>query len=303
MLDFDAEWAALQEARRKPACSAKWDEKAPRYDSKDARNRYAEDFLALARLEPGESVFDMGCGTGALAVPAALAGHGVIGADFSGGMVAKMRENMAYRAVPEVSPAQAASGVCGIAPVLMSWEDDWRAFGIEENMVDVAFASRSVAVCDLRDALRKLTAVARKRCCITMATSTSPRVDPQVLAAIGVPASPTRDYLYAFGMLAQAGFEPHVSFIHSPRKDTFASREAALRDFTEMIEVGAAGLDAQGIRAARMRLEAWIDDHMTENPEVGKPDKKGVPQGALMLDYIRVVPWAFLSWDVRGGKL
>ena len=36
------------------------------------------------------NVFDMGCGTGALAVPLGLAGHKVVAADFSRGMLDRM---------------------------------------------------------------------------------------------------------------------------------------------------------------------------------------------------------------------
>ena len=48
-------------------------------------------------MQPGETVFDMGCGTGTLAAEMATSGHKVIAADFSSGMLAKLRENMALR--------------------------------------------------------------------------------------------------------------------------------------------------------------------------------------------------------------
>lgn len=315
MLDFDAAWAELHGLRARPACSARWNKKAARYDSKDAKNLYARDFLKLAQVQPGETVFDMGCGTGALAVPLACAGHGVIAADFSSGMLGKMAENMAQHGVAplelstfEVAQEQegAASAhvgepfvPAGIAALEMSWEDAWESHGLRENMVDVAFASRSIAVEDLRSALSKLTRIARRMCCVTMATASSPRIDPEILRAIGVEAGLTRDYLYAFGMLAQAGFEPSVSFIHSKRKDTFDSLEDAREDFGRMIELGAPDLTPDESRAAYENLAAWLDAHVVENPEAGKPDKKGLAQGCLTLDFERVISWAFISWDAR----
>ena len=33
------------------------------------------------------------------------------------------------------------------------------------------------------------------------------------------------------------------------------------------------------------------------------PDKKGYPQGPLTLDYQRIVPWAFISWNAKDGQL
>lgn len=351
MLDFDAEWKRLQAERSKPDDIARWNKRSARYDTKDARNLYAEEFLALARIKPGETVFDMGCGTGALAMPLAASGHRVIAADFSDGMLEKLHENMGLRGVtklgleafdeqtpyeeaasengateaakaslarkmatsgnpasttsatPPAPVAAPATSTSGVAPVLMSWEDDWSAYGLRENMVDVAFASRSIAVADLRPALAKLSRIARRRCCVTMATGTSPRVDPAILEAIDVPVSPSRDFVYAFGLLAQAGFEPEVRYIHSPRKDTFTSPEDALEDFSAMIAIGSPALSAAEAEAARSRLRAWLDAHLVDNPEAGKPDKKGLPQGALTLDRVRIIPWAFISWDAKAATL
>lgn len=304
MLDFDTEWNLYQERRVAPVDSAQWSKRSARYDSTDARNLYAEDFIALSNMQPGETVFDMGCGTGTIAAPLAANGHGVIAADFSDGMLHKLHENMTARGIAVVDVAAAAVGGKGcVAPILMSWEDDWSSFGLTDNMVDVAIASRSISVYNLREALAKLCAIARRRCCITMTTGASPRVDPSVLAAIDAPAELGRDFVYAFGMLAQGGFEPEVRYIHSKRKDTFESFEAALNDFANMIDIGCPNIEADERAAAVERLAAWLESHVVENPDAGKPDKKGIPQGALMLDYERTVPWAFISWNPTLGAL
>lgn len=307
MLDFDSEWERLQRLRARPDNAQHWDQRAPRFDTRDAKNLYAEAFIDLMGIKPRESVFDMGCGTGALAAPLAEAGHGVIAADFSAGMQAKLRENMALRGLCELAPdnftAQDAAPA-GIAPLHMSWEDNWERFGLREGMVDVAIASRSIAVADLRAALGKLNDIARRRCCITLTTGTSPRVDPAILKAIGVPLSPSRDFIYAFGILAQAGLEPDVRYIHSPRKDTFDSLEEAFDDFSAMIRLGSE--EAEGAfdeQAARARLRAWLEQHVVANSEAGVPDKKGVAQKALTLDSPRIISWAFISWNTVRGAL
>ena len=315
MLDFDEEWKRQQARRPQPDDALGWNKRAPRYDSRDARNLYAEEFIARAGIAPGETAFDMGCGTGSLAVPLAEAGHRVIAADFSEGMLAKLKENARIHGVEalELDKVEADGDRDDGAPergrieaLHMSWEDDWSAFGLADGMADVAIASRSIAVADLRAALYKLNRIARRRCCITMATGTSPRVDPAVLADIGVPASPSRDFVYAFGLLAQAGFEPDVSYIHSSRTDTFPDRETAFDDFSRMVAIGADAAflaDEEAMRAARERLSAWLDAHLADNPNAGMPDKKGVPQGALMLDFTRTVSWAFLSWNPHAATL
>ena len=289
MIDFGAAWLDLQKTRRRPACSTHWNKRAARYDTKDAKNLYALEFIEKAAIENGDSILDMGCGTGALAIPLAQAGHSIIAADFSEGMLEKLAENMDIH------------GIDSIKPVLMSWEDDWTSFGVTENCVDTVVASRSIAVEDLEAAIKKMCSVARKRCCITMATETTPRVDPAILKAIDVPQDPSRDFIYAFGILAEHGFEPAVSYIHSSRKDTFNTHEEILEDFTAMIEIGSPHLSEEEFDAAVQRLDAWITKHTVVNPEAGKLDKKGFPQGAYTLDHNRVISWAFISWDAKKG--
>ena len=136
-----------------------------------------------------------------------------------------------------------------------------------------------------------------------MTTGTSPRVDARVLAELGVDAALNRDYIYAFGLLAQAGFEPEVRYIHSSRKDSFESEGDAFGDFSQMIDIGAPNLSETERLQAQANLREWLAEHLVDNPEAGMPDKKGYPQGPLTLDYQRIVPWAFISWNAKGGQL
>ncbi len=191
--DWNEEWKELQKVRRHADDAAFWDKRSATFTTKDAPNLYVEKFLGYADIRPGETVFDMGCGTGALAVPLGEAGHKVVAADFSQGMLDQMQARLNE------------AGVRTVFPKLMSWEDDWPAFGVREGMTDVAVASRSIATADLRDALLRLTEVARRRVCITLATGSSPRVDERILAAVGLPSVLGRDYLYAFNILAAEG--------------------------------------------------------------------------------------------------
>ena len=158
-MDWNEEWKELQKVRRHADDAAFWDKRSATFTTKDAPNLYVEKFLEYAGIRPGETVFDMGCGTGALAVPLGEAGHKVVAADFSQGMLDQMQSRLDE------------AGVRTVFPKLMSWEDDWPAFGVREGMTDVAVASRSIATADLRDALLRLTEVARRRVCITLALS------------------------------------------------------------------------------------------------------------------------------------
>ena len=137
--DWNEEWKELQKARRAADDASHWDKRAATFGSKDAPNPYVERFLKLAAIRPGESVLDMGCGTGALSMPLGAAGHLVVAADFSRGMLGVLEGELAER------------GIASVTPKLMSWEDDWAAHGVLPGSVDVAVASRSIATADLKD--------------------------------------------------------------------------------------------------------------------------------------------------------
>ena len=283
--DWNEEWKRLQIARRKADNSAYWDKRSKTFSTKDAPNAYVDRFLELARIEPGETVFDMGCGTGALSIPLGREGHKVVAADFSQGMLDILDGELAE------------NGIATVFPKLMSWEDDWEAHGVREGMTDVAIASRSIAVSDMKAALMRLTSVARRRVCITLSTGSSPRMDERILSDIGVKNEFGNDFLYAFNILVGEGIMPEVSYIKSTRTDTFESFDDAYDGFSRMVLDAVTDKESPETSAALDRLRTWTEQHLVANPEAGEPDKKGVPQKPFKLDCTRIVTWAFLAWD------
>lgn len=285
--DWNEEWKRLQRIRRKRDDSQFWNKRSKNFSSKDIPNPYVERFLALADIQPGESVLDMGCGTGGLAVPLALDGHPVIAADFSQGML------------DEMGKRTAAADAHGIDARLVAWDDDWAAAGLTPNSVDVAFASRSIATSDMRAALAKLTAAARRRCCITLSTGCSPRMDARILAACGVRNTHGNDYQYAWNILVNDGFEPTVGYIRSIRKDTFDSLDEACTDFGRMIDDTIDARNAASIAAAKARMRSWLQENLVANESVGEQDKKGIAEKSLRLKEPRIIVWAFIAWSTE----
>lgn len=273
--DWNAEWKALQSARRHADDAAIWDEKAKTYPvNHGSHTDYVERFLELAAIQPGETVLDMGCGTGALATPLAQSGCKVIARDFSRGMLDAMVEDQRSLGVENVDVRQ------------MSWSDDWVSFGLADKSVDVALASRSIVTNDLHASLMKLDRVARRRVCITLPCGPSPKIDERLLVAAGLSRKLGRDFLYAFNMLAQMGINPTVAYIPSSRMEIFGSHEEALDGFSGIVRDAAAHLvTPDEMDAALARLRTWLDENLECDDRGWRLSEDGK------------VTWAFLAWQ------
>lgn len=288
--DWNEEWKRLQRIRRRADDAQFWNKRSKSFDSKDAPSPYVRAFIDLVDVAPGSRVLDMGCGTGSLAVPLALAGNRVIAADFSDGMLAETKRRIE------------ATGAAGVEPVLLAWDDDWEAAGIGENSVDVAFASRSIATADLAGALAKLTRAARVKCAATLTLGASPRMDPRVLAAVGVRNLHGSDFQYAWNILFNAGYAPTAAYIDSLRKDTYDSREEARADFDRMLSDVIDPRRTAELAQAREKLEDWLDAELVPNETAGRINEKGRAEGRLKIAHPRTIRWGFLSWKPEPAR-
>lgn len=284
--DWNGEWKELQRRRRPPDNAEYWDKRAATFRTKDAPSAYTDQFLDFADICPDETILDMGCGNGALALPLASEGHRVVAADFSRGMLDDLAQKASARNV-----------LNRIELTHLSWEDDWGNAGLGGNSVDVALASRSIATADLAASLAKLSTVARRKACVTLAAGPSPHVDPNVLAALGLPAPKSHDYLYAMLVLTQMGYLPELRFIESNRVRTYTDEAEALANITAMIEKFATReADARMIKTALEQLPGWLEDNLVPNEHAGADDGHGGIEKPWRLREPRPVLWAFLSW-------
>ena len=273
--DWNEEWKALQSARRHADDASVWDEKAKTFPVKHGgQEGYVAQFLKLAGIQPGETVLDMGCGTGALATPLAQSGNHVIACDFSRGMLEKMVQD------------QNELGVTGVDVRLLSWADDWNETGLGPKSVDVALASRSIVTTDLRESMMKLDRVARRRVCLTLPCGPSPRTDERLFEALGIQQRVGRDFLYAFNILAACGLHPEVAYIPSVRIELFESFDDALNGFSRILEEALQGLaTSEEIADIPNRLRPWLEQHLVH-------DERG-----YHLSEDRKVTWAFIAWQ------
>ena len=284
--DWGRQWAIEQGEYHADDNAAYWDNRAPKFGTKRGISPYVLAFIEKLSLDPDDSVFDMGCGNGALAIPLAKAGHKVIARDFSQGMLAALAAEIE------------AQGVAGIDFAQMSWEDDWDACGIGEGIVDVAFASRSIITSDLKASLLKLSKVARKRACVTVSTNATPHTSSDILQSLGATHVKERDSMYTFAILVQMGYHPEVSYILSKRCDAYEDVEDAKSAIERMITSAEPYISADDACRCRENLPAWLEANLVPNENAGQVNSHNEIEGPLRLAVPREVRWAFISWEV-----
>jgi SAM-dependent methyltransferase len=242
--------------------AADWDDKAASFASRAVHTIYTERFLDLLAPEPQWSVLDIGCGPGTLALPLASRVSRVTALDFSANMLKILRQRAAEQDLHNISTCQ------------LSWEDDWSAQNIKAH--DVAIASRSLAVADLKTALTRLNNFAEKRVCITDRVKSGPK-DPDAFAAVGRELNNGPDYIYTINLLYQMGIQASIEFIPLEETLTYSSFAEALAAYTWMFH----GLSETETR----RLEHYV----RSISNTGK-------DGSVSVHRRQVPTWAFISW-------
>ena len=259
------------------ASQAYWNKRAATF-TRSATSDYERWLLDLLALEAGETILDMGCATGTLAVPLARAGHRVHGCDFAEAMLAILDERAAAENLPVTSH-------------LLAWEDDWEEAGLGENSVDVAFASRSLMSGNVFSAVRKLDEAARSRAAVVVPDSLLPSRDPRLLTYLGRSARHPRVVREVTRALTSLGRIPVFATTRTFRPMRFSSFDEARSDLRRL-----AGPKPFTAREQRL-FDAYAAQHFVHEAPA---DPSEATEGHWVLDYPLPVTWVFIGWRTDG---
>lgn len=247
---------------------ANWDARAPKFAHKKKRSDYISKLIGHLDLAEGETVFDMGCGSGTLAIPLAKEGHDVVAVDFSPVML------------EELEKAAEEEGVASKIDVHnRSWQQDFS----DLPTADVAVSSRSFVVSDLADGIAKLESRANDRVFLSIGAGDRPYHDKQIYEAMGleeVASIPPRElacianYLWSINRLPRIDYIEYAGVWHHDTRD-------------ELVESIKKTHVAQN-PSQEAALDAYLDEHVVFNEK----------EGWWTLDHDRIDRWAVISWSV-----
>lgn len=244
---------------------------------------YVEAFLSSMNLSAPKRIFDMGCGTGALALPLARAGHDVIAADFSENMLSILKES----AVNNLSGSLSGD----LRTMQMSWDDDWEAFGLQKGFVDIALASRSLSATRLEERLKKLSYLAKEKVFITINAGVSPHVHLGAMQAMGLKPMNSTHADDVRAVLDSWGVAYSEQKIASIRRDRFASKQGAFEKLSGMLAYAHEPTEKEKAHALE-KLSEWLSAHLKRDAENATTASR-----SYYLDEERVVSWILFSWD------
>jgi len=260
-VDWNAAWQVARSRSHPRRGREAWDRRAPSFTRAASSSGYVERMLELMHPEPDWTVLDVGSGSGTLAIPLARRVREVKALDFSPRMLELLGERCR------------AERLDNVAAVLGSWDDDWARLGL--GTCDVALASRSLTVDDLRGALLKLDAFASRRVFVTAPVGDGP-ADRRAFEAAGRPFEPAPDYTYPYRLLHRLGIPATVTFIPVTEARRYPTLDDALERMRWMIPDPSAG--------EVERLRGWLARELVQAAD-------GCWSGAP-----RAFEWAVISW-------
>ncbi len=262
-IDWNEAWKEARAKLNFPVQDrVRWNKRAPGFAEISMKTGYAEAFLKIMNPKKTWSIFDMACGAGTLAIPFARHVKSVTAVDFSDKMLEILQERCRQARITNVRTIEA------------SWEDNWSKAGIGQH--DIAVASRSLVVDDLRYGITKLNNIALKRVYISTIVDDGP-YDRRIFEAVGREFNAGPDYIYNYNLLYRMGIYANVNFIIEDSHKTYGSHAEAIDSIMWML--------GDITSEEGKKLEDYFDRHLIFS------------EGRWMMDQRKTVRWAVIWWD------
>ena len=219
-LDWDSMWrAALRTSSwHFKGGKDRWAERAKLHNDRlklGCYDDYIEKVMSKIDIDEKQTVLDIGCGPGTLAIPLAHKAKHVTCLDVSKDMLKYAQENAAI------------AGVSNISFI----EHDWDSIEIGKQLEahDVVIASRWVGN-ELKKALMKMDQASKKRSYMIWGIG-SDEIDRKVCNLLGREYSPHPGYIYIYNQLYQVGIQAQMEVIKCKHIFSYRDIQSAVDDW------------------------------------------------------------------------
>ena len=276
-IDWNEIWRGTEDSIERSNNLDFWNNFAPRFGrNTPEHDPYVETFYEYMKARPEDTLFDMGCGPGTLAIPYAQKGHEVYAADFSPEMLRRL-----------MLRAKDAGFEERIHPIELNWNEDWSVRDLPK--CDIALSSRSFICRDLTTSLEKLESVAKRRVCIGAWDIPEAGYDRYLANAIGYERPGMGTHYMIMGELMDRDVYPELRYIFTPfRQAKYASREEAEEELRSAF--------SHMTPEQEKKFSDYLGKHLNYNPEPAVFRGSDL-DGYWQLDHGDNSSIAFISWD------
>ena len=200
----------MEKSTFKSKNSDDWDKKANSMNISVKNSSYTKEFISKIDIKDCDSLLDIGCGPGTIALEMASKLQKIYALDYSQGMLDCVKDNCKEK------------NILNLETIHKSWYDSWE----DIPSADIVTASRSMEVKDIKDAIIKLNSKANKRVYLSTKVGGS-FVDVNILNQLERKIIPRPDYIYILNVLHSMGIYAKVDFIKnkSHKLDASSAKE------------------------------------------------------------------------------
>ena len=198
--------------------SRSWDNVAPKFKKNKGKNDYSKRLLEKIKLEPGDTVLDIGCGSGNITIPLARKAKNITALDISKKMLYLLEEDALK------------NGLNNINPLNRRLEDVLLNRDIEPH--DVVVASRSLnGVYNIKQVLEEINEIAKKYVYITLWGANNVKFQNEISKSIEREFHQHPTYIYAYNMLYELGIYANIEMLEYDNSSYYSSVDDAIETF------------------------------------------------------------------------
>lgn len=191
-----------------------WDNIAPKFSKWMEKDDYPKKILNKIKIEPNDSVLDVGCGSGAITIPMAKTAKKVTAMDISSKML-------------EILLEQAEKSNINNINILNKRIEDVKVDEVGKH--DVVVASRSLnGVANIQKELEKINKISQKYVFITLWGVDNRKFEREMAELLGRTSHSHPDYIYVYNILHQMGIYANVEMLECNTRNFYNTTEEAL---------------------------------------------------------------------------